>query len=136
MAKYIKLLAVRVHNITKSCLLVWRYNEGVWALPTITIPRNADPMNHIPVLLQQIEGEFKLVSAIQIVDYPDTDDDDGTEHHCVIYDVDLSGVVMPTLTKHVDAIHKHSQWIQKAALKQKTPVNYPTDAYLKFAEAL
>jgi hypothetical protein len=89
-----KLFAIRVHNKTHSCVLIKQYENGVWSLPTLEIPEEADPLNYLEQLLEHVKKgpDFELVSAKAIIDYR-VEDTDGINQHVVIYDIRHLGQV-------------------------------------------
>ena len=131
-----KLFALRVFNMTRSCVLMKQFTKtGTWTLPVMSIPREADPMNHIHSLLEQVghDDKFELVSAVSIIEFTKTAPDD-IEHHSIIYDLRYTGKVLKTLTKRDKILYKASKWVQTGVINKLPIVNHPTHAYIVATE--
>jgi hypothetical protein len=129
MADLIKLLALRIENVSKHCLLTWKFKGGALGLPMKSL-EDDNVLDDIDKLLNMICGHFEVVSATEIVNYEDKDDE-GAEYHSVIYDIKYSGTILPTMTNCPEATHKSSCWMPKVALRNGHSITYPTFAYLE-----
>lgn len=127
------LLAGKIYNKTKSCILMWKFAEGTWGLPMISIPEDAVPSNHIYKLLNMICGHFELVSAVELIDYFDKDDE-GNIYHSMIYDIAYSGIVTPQKTANPKAYHTGSKWVPVEQVKKKEPRTFTLFAYTEYLD--
>lgn len=130
-----KLFSLRVHNKTRSCILLKQFEGGVWSMPVISMPYKDDPMDYLDDVLKQVDhnGMFTVISAVSMLDYA-KEDGSGVEHHSVIYDLRYSGTVFPSLTAQDGYKFIKSQWMQKGMLDRLPSVNYPLHAYVKAME--
>ena len=132
-----KLLMLRVHNSTRSCVLMKKFKDSdIWTMPVISMPYKADPMNYIHYVLKQVatDDKFRVISAVSMIDYCHPEEKDGKtiEHHSIIYDLRYAGKVLPALTKQDDYKYDTSKWVQKGMLDQYIDkCNYPLYAYIK-----
>lgn len=125
-----KLFSLRVHNKTRSCILLKQFPGNIWSMPIIEMPYEADPIDYLDDVLEQVDhnGMFKVISAVSMVDYV-KEDSNGVEHHSVIYDLRYSGTVYPGLTQQTKYEFVKSQWMQKGMLGNLKGFNYPLGAY-------
>lgn len=129
-----KMLAIRIHNSTRSCILMRQFNNDIWTLPMVSIPHEADPLYYIDSVLNQVSGEFKLISAISMIDYVDKDTNDQVRHS-VVYDIKYRGKVNPECPDHCKDIYKKSQWMQVEKLKNREDLNHPTLVFIETVES-
>ncbi len=120
-----KMLAIRVYNTTRSCILMRQFNNNIWTLPMVSIPHESDPIYHIDNVLNQIKGDFKLISAVSMIDYTDTDVDEQIRHS-IVYDIKYKGKIYPECPDHCKDMYKKSQWMQIEKLKNRNDLNHPT----------
>ena len=134
-AKHTRLLAVRIHNSTRSCVLVKCCSNGVWTLPMVTIEPGVDPLFYINDVLKQIKRseDFQVVSAVSIIDYSKTDTN-GDWYDSIIYDIRYIGKVIPGVSPFGPSYREESRWVQKGMLEHLHPVSFPLNAYLTVAE--
>ncbi len=129
------MFAVRVHNSTRSCILMRQFGNGVWTIPMTIIPENSDPLKHLDTLLEQIDGDYELMSALNIVNYVDVLPNGGRQHS-IVYDIKYKGRIhTPCPAKYIDRYSK-SQWMQiDAVIKHKGKTSWPTEALIIAMEA-
>lgn len=132
-----KLFALRVQNVSRSCVLVAQFRgTDVWGLPTLVIPYEADPMNHLDDILKQIgrDDKFEMISAISLIEYTQVDSK-GLSHNSIIYDLNYKGKVLPgQTTRQGNECYSTIKWMQKGTMGNLKSVNYTLHAYLRASE--
>ena len=126
-----KLFAIKVFNVTKSCVLVMEFDNGVVSFPVLEIPFNADPISHIDELLSQINGKFNVISAINILNKTESDGDD--EYVSTVYELQYDGRISTILPPAWKYKYVCSKWMQLNMLKKHGNLNYPTSAFVESA---
>lgn len=126
-----KLFGIRVHNLTRSCILVKQFPNGVWTLPVLQIPIEADPMDYMDAILEQVDksDDFELISAVSMLDYA-KEDMYGVVHSSVVYDVKYKGRVLTGITNKGPYKYARSQWMPRQVLQNQTHRNQPTNALI------
>lgn len=119
------MLAICVHNSTRSCIMMRQFENGVWTLPMKIIPNGDDPMHHIDDLLKQVDGEFELVSAISMVDYVDQAES-GDTRHSIVYDIKYRGKVHPGCPESCKDRYSKGKWMHVDTLKEQPGLSHPT----------
>jgi len=129
-----KFLSIRIFNKTCSCVLMRKYNNGMWAVPTISVPFDSDPMDYLESILGQIEKEnFELKSAINILKY--TNDSEHTKVISFVYDIQYNGMIYPMLPKNCTEFVE-SKWMTAEMIKRENNFNIPTTAAVLCLDAL
>jgi hypothetical protein len=131
-----RMLALRVQNMTRSCILLKQYNNGIWTMPVVTIPSKDDAAEHLHEVFQHVQrGDgFEFISAVSILEWVQEDSKD-VEHHSIIYDMKYTGKVLGTMTEADRGRFVKSQWVQKGMLdRYKGDANYPLYAYINAME--
>lgn len=134
----VKLFSLRVHNSTRSCILLKQFDADpmTWSLPTLAIPEDADPLNFLDEILKQVNPGpgFEVISAVSFLDFTQNAGDE-LSYNSVIYDLRYAGKVSPLLTPHEKSRYLQSKWVQKAVLGTYKPLaNYSLAAYIYAAE--
>lgn len=127
-----KMLALKVQNRTRSCILLKKHNNGIWTMPIITIPSKDDAIEHLSEVLEQVatDDDFEFISAVSILDWTQ-EDRNNVEHHSIIYNIQYTGKVNPHLTDACSGRFVDSKWVQKSMLdKYEDIANYPLYAYI------
>lgn len=129
-----KLLALRIYNKTRSCLLMRKFPNGVWTLPVKTIDDQDDPADHIASMLQEIDGDFKLVAAVSILDIMSEDEKTG-EVRSVVYDVKYDGRISASISAR-ESKYVHGQWVPADGVRHKADgkLNSATTNYIRAVE--
>jgi hypothetical protein len=128
-----KMLALRVQNKTRGCVLLKKHSNGIWAMPTIVIPYADDAADHLGDVSKFVAkgSDFEFISAVSILDWVQ-EDRNGTDHYSIIYDLRYAGKVLPHLTEACRDKFTESKWVQKGMLDNyKDKCNYPLYAYLE-----
>jgi len=131
-----KMLALRVQNMTRSCILLKKFKKGTWSLPVVTIPSQDDAGLHLNKVIDQVyKGDgYEFISAVSILTWMQ-EDRHGVEHHSIIYDLRYSGKILPYLTDSCRERFTESKWVHKGMLdKYLEDANYPLFAYITAAE--
>ena len=129
----IKMLCLKIHNKTRSCVLLRQYPNYVWTLPVIEISEEADPYYYIDEALGQIKtsDDFQLISAVSILETTQVPEDKPSEFYkSVIYEIGYKGEVYPELPKGCYKTYSKSQWVTMEGLKSFGSLNYPTRAFV------
>jgi len=129
MAARTKMFAVKVLNITRTCVLVEEFDNGIITFPILEIPIDSDPMNHLDELLSQISGKYVLVSAINILNKVDSDAD--KDYHSVVYEIKYDGRISTDLPAVWKYKYVKCRWMQLNILKTHNGLNYPTAAFVE-----
>ena len=132
----IKMLGLRVQNMTRSCILLKQYNNGIWTLPLALIPMEDDAAEHLHEVLKHVRKGvgFDFISAVSILEWMQ-EDTKNVEHHSIIYDLRYAGKVLGGMTEADEGRFVKSQWVQKGMLdKYKGDCNYPLYAYINATE--
>lgn len=126
-----KLFGIRIHNLTRSCILVKQFQNGVWTLPVLQIDLKDDPMDHLDTILQQVDksDDFELISAISMIDYA-KEDMSGVVHSSVVYDIRYKGRVLTGITNKGPYNYIRSQWMPRQVLQNQDMRNQPTNALI------
>lgn len=127
------MLAIRVHNSTRSCVMMRQFENGVWTLPMMIIPTGSDPMHHIDDLMKQVDGEFDLISAISMVDYIDQSES-GDIRHSIVYDIKYRGKVHPGCPNNCKNKYNKGKWMHIDTLKDHPGLSHPTLAFIAAME--
>ena len=118
------MLAIRVHNSTRSCMLMRQFSNGVWTLPIIIIPEKKDPFYYIDEILKQVEGEFELLSAVSIVDC----ENEVTLTQSIVYDVKYRGKVHSGCPEAFKDKYTKSKWMTADMVMGEPYLSQPTKA--------
>ena len=127
-----KVISARIHNRTKSCIVMFLYSNGVWTLPSVIIPAESNPVEHIDSLLEYVAGEFVITSVTSIIEGVRSVPSKDKEHHSIIYDVQYEGKIVPTPAK--DSIYVSGRWMPLQLIVDKREstvgVTYSTGTYV------
>jgi hypothetical protein len=118
------MLAIRVHNSTRSCTLMRQFSNGLWTLPVMIIKDDADPYYYLDEILKQVEGEFELLSAVSIVDHENQD----TLTRSIVYDVKYRGKVHSGCPDAFKNKYIKSKWMTADMIMEQTSLSSPTKA--------
>ena len=118
------MLAIRVHNSTRSCMLMRQFSNGLWTLPVMIIPDDVDPYFYIDDILKQIEGEFELLSAISMVDYAD----ETLMTRSIVYDVRYRGKIHSGCPDEFKNKYCSSKWMTADMIMEQKSLSSPTKA--------
>ncbi len=129
----IRFLAVRIHNMTRSCVLMRRFENGVWTLPLMAIGVNEDPMDHLGKMLAQIRGEFELIHAVSIFENTEVIRGDMKRHINIVYDIRYKGKIYPHLPLD-DSRYVEGKWMPIDVLINQSRLNIATSAFAKAME--
>ena len=131
-----RMFALRVQNMTRSCILLKQYPNGIWTMPILIIKKTEDPANFIPEILKQVstDDKFEVVSMVAMLEWMQ-ENSKGEEQHSIVCDLRYSGKVSPAMTEFDFARYTTSKWVQKGMLDNlKKQANYPLYAYIHAAE--
>lgn len=133
--KVVKLFAIRVYNRTRSCILMRSYVTGMMAMPTLMIPSEDDPADHLDEIMKQVSGTFEMMSAVNILEYTIEDETEGekTKYESVVYDVKYKGKVLPNLSPGENK-YTSGKWMTIDALNKQGRLNHPTEALVMAME--
>lgn len=118
------MLAIRVHNSTRSCTLMRQFSNGLWTLPVMIIPDGADPLYYLDDVLKQVEGEFELLSAVSVIDY----EDHNVLTRSIVYDVKYRGKVHSGCPDSFKNKYIKSKWMTPDMIMEQTSLSSPTKA--------
>jgi len=127
-----RFLAARIHNSTRSCVLMRQFSNGVWSLPTSVIDGDADPLTELESVLSQVDGKYDLVSAVCIVERLDKNPHGGN-YQSYIYDIRYRGKINPECPQRCTQYVK-GQWMQVDTIKLQKSISYPTTALIEAME--
>lgn len=128
----IRFLAARIHNSTRSCVLMRQFTNGIWSLPISVIDSDADPLTELESVLSQVDGKYDLVSAVCIVERSDKDPC-GNNCQSYVYDIRYRGKINPECPQRCTQYVK-GQWMQVDAIKLQKSLSYPTTALIEAME--
>jgi len=131
-----RLFSLRVQNMTRSCILLKKFNNGIWTMPVMTIGMEEDPINFIDEILQQVatDDKFEVISMVSMLEWCQ-ENRKNVEQHSIICDLRYTGKVSPTLTNKPKDEYVESKWVQKGMLDTYLDKsNYPLYAYINAAE--
>lgn len=128
--KNVKLFSVRIHNRTRSCMLMRCYEDGMWAMPTLSIPLDSDPADYLDEIMKQVVGDFEIMSAVNILEYTTEDEKYGikTKYDSIVYDVKYKGKISPDLPTG-ECIYASGKWVPIDAINNKSQLDRPTTAF-------
>lgn len=129
----LKLLAARVYNKTKSCVLMRQYRSGMWAFPTISIPVVDDPVLHIDNLVSKhLDGDFELVAAVNIFEFTRLDDAENKSFNYV-YDILYEGYIYPAPPEELKR-YKSGRWMMNEAIKREKDLTFLMREFISLME--
>ena len=128
----IRFLAARIHNSTRSCVLMRQFANNVWSLPMVVIPDGVDPLNKLAAVLSDIDGVYDIVSAVCIVERLD-ENMIGGKYQSYIYDIRYKGKITPECSQK-DKRYIKGQWMQVDAIKLQKHISHPTSVLIDAME--
>lgn len=111
----VKTIGLKVLNMNKQCVLVRKLVDGTITIPTMSIPIKDDPILLLNPLLGQINGDYKIIDVLSILN--EAIDSDGNSY--VIYELHYTGKMLTTIPEKWEYIYADSQWIQTWQLKRQ-----------------
>jgi hypothetical protein len=119
----IKLVALRLFNKTRSCVLMRQFKSGLWAFPTSSVPLDEDPMYYVDEILEKdVTGDFELVSAINVFECTRSDLAGGKSINYV-YDIKYNGFVYPSPPANSKRFIS-GKWMAVEQLKREKNITY------------
>lgn len=131
-----RLFSLRVQNMTRSCILLKKFDNGIWTMPILTIGMDEDPKDFLGKILKQvsIDDKFEVISMVSMLEWCQ-ENREKVEQHSIVCDLRYAGKVSPTLTGTPKDAYTESKWVQKGMLDSYlNKSNYPLYAYIKAAE--
>ena len=125
------LIGLQVMNKTNSHMLVRRYNNKIWSIPTAILPEGRDPSLYIYRIIDQLSGEFSPVGFKYVLDGSEKDEDDGHIYNSILYRFTYTGIVAVDVPDRYDYKFEASRWVTPHILKSKFDLNYPTDTLVR-----
>lgn len=132
-----KKIALRAFNRTKSCVLMYRYANGMWSLPEmLVVPKDTDPFRQAMFMVEHSlpsGNNIEVVSLINLVEYKFSMPAFPNETIWgFIYDIDYKGRIIPEDMVQSIRTAKGIQeiaWIPREMIKQKTELSTLTKVY-------
>jgi ribonuclease HI len=131
-----RLFSLRVQNMTRSCVLLKKFDNGIWTMPVITIKMTEDPKDFLDEILQHVatDDKFEVVSMVSMLEWCQ-ENREKVEQHSIICDLRYTGKVLSKLTGRPKDTYTESKWVQKGMLDNyRSKANYPLYAYIKASE--
>jgi len=128
----IKLLATRVYNKSKSCMLMRQYKSGMWAFPTTSIPVDDDPVFHIHDFARvHILGDYDIIAAVGIFEFT-MEDASGDKSFNYVYDIIYNGFILP----HIPDLtrYKNGRWMMIEAIKKEKDLTHLMQKFMSLME--